>query len=324
MSVRVAFLDDVHPTIRAVVKAHMPQDWNVTFTASRLEGDRRDAAANAEIAFIIGTGVDAGLLKASPELTFIQKLGSGTDKIDRAACIQHGVAVARLQAGNAVQVAEHTVMMMLAALRRLPYFHGATREGNWLKEEGRGTQRQLSGKKVGLLGFGAIGREVAKRLRGFDVALSYYDPNPAPTAVEQELSIVRRELGELIATSDIISLHLPLLAQTRHLLSERRFALMKRGVTIINCARGGLVDEAALHSALDRGDVFAAGLDTFEHEPPGNSLLLGRSDVVVTPHLAGATLENFEVVFRRGLRNAELFLGGQALPGGELIIAPQS
>lgn len=323
MPVSVAFLDDIHPTIKAVVKAHMPRDWHITFTASRSEADRRGAAANVDVAFIIGTGVDADLLKASPRLTFVQKLGSGTDRIDRAACIQHGVTVARLQAGNAVQVAEHTVLMMLAALRRMPYFDRRTREGAWLKEEGRGTQRQLAGKKIGLLGLGAIGREVARRLRGFDVALSYYDPNPAPAAVERDLSIVRRELGELIATSDIISLHLPLLAQTRHLLDERRFALMKRGVTIINCARGGLVDETALCRALDRGDVLAAGIDTFEQEPPAHSPLLARSDVVVTPHLAGATLENFEVVFRRGLRNAKLFLDRQPLPENELIVAPE-
>lgn len=322
MTIRLAFLDDVHPKIRTLVETHMPDGWVVTFTASGAETDRRKAAADADVAFIIGTGVDADLLDAAPGLRFVQKLGSGMDRVDRAACLGRGVTVARLQAGNAAQVAEHTVMMMLAALRRLPYFDRRTREGAWLKEEGRGTQRQLAGKRVGLLGLGAIGRAVAARLRGFDVHLSYYDPTPAPAAVERELSIVRCELGELIATSDVVSLHLPLLAQTRHLLDERRIGLMKRGVTIINCARGGLVDEIALQQALDRGHVFAAAVDTFEQEPPGNSPLLTRQDVVVTPHLAGATLDNFEAVLRRALRNAQSFLAGEPLPQEEVVVAP--
>jgi phosphoglycerate dehydrogenase-like enzyme len=322
MTCRLAFLDDVHPSIKAIVEAQLPVGWQVSFTASKADADRHAAAARAGLAFIIGSSVDAALLQAAPELKFIQKLGSGTDKIDRAACVERGVTVARLQAGNAAQVAEHTVMMMLAALRRLPYFDRTTRSGAWLKEEGRGTQRQLAGKKVGLIGLGAIGREVAKRLSGFDVRLSYYDPVPAPAAVEQQLSIERRELDELIAASDVISLHLPLQAQTRHLLNARRLGLMKSGTTVVNCARGGLVSEAALCDALERGHLFAAALDTFEHEPPVGSPLLTRPDVVVSPHLAGATLENFAVAFRRGLQNAESFLAGRALPDGELVSGP--
>lgn len=322
MTLRVAFLDFVHPRIRDLVAALLPQGWQVTFTASPDEADRRAAAAKADIAFIIGTGVDAALLETAPELKFVQKLGSGTDRIDRPACLRRGVTVARLEAGNAPQVAEHTVMMMLAALRRLPYFDRRTRQGEWLKEEGRGTQRQLAGKKVGLVGLGAIGREVARRLRGFDVTLVYYDPRSAGADVERELSIVRYELGELLATCDVISLHLPLLAQTKHVLDEHRMSLLKRGATIVNCARGGLVDEAALARALESGRVHAAALDTFEQEPPVLSPLFERDDVVVTPHLAGATQENFEVVFRRGIGNAELFLSGRALPAAEVVVEP--
>lgn len=189
----------------------------------------------------------------------------------------------------------------------------------WLKEEGRGTQRQLAGKKVGLIGLGAIGREVAKRLRGFDVTLVYYDTAPADAAVEQELSIARSELGELLSTCDVISLHLPLLTATRHFLDERRIGLLKRGATVINCARGGLIDEAALVRALESSHIFAAALDTFEQEPPPVSPLFVRDDVVLTPHLAGATLENFEVVLRRGLGNMQLFLRGEPLPADDIV-----
>lgn len=322
MTIRAGFLEDVHPGVRAIVEAHLPQGWRMTFAASASDADRRRAAAEAEIAFVIGSGVDADLLSAAPRLAFIQKLGSGIDKIDRDACLRHRTTVARLQAGNAAQVAEHTVLMILAALRQLPYFDRRTREGAWLKEEGRGTQRQLVGKKVGLIGFGAIGRAVAKRLGGFDADLTYYDPTPADMELEQELGIVRSHLDELIATSDIISLHMPLVAETRHLLDERRLGLMKPGVTIVNCARGGLIDEAALDDALERGHVAAAALDTFSAEPPIGSPLLRRANVVATPHLAGATVENFSAVFRRGLRNAQRFLRAEPLPDGELVVGP--
>ncbi|OQM74051.1 2-hydroxyacid dehydrogenase [Manganibacter manganicus] len=323
MTIRASFLDDVHPGVKALVEAHLPEGWEMTFTRSAREADRRRAAAGTDIAFIIGTGVDAELLAAAPRLAFVQKLGSGVDRIDSAACLRHGTTVARLQASNAAQVAEHTVLMILAALRKLPYFDRRTREGAWLKEEGRGTQRQLAGKMVGLLGFGAIGRAVAKRLAGFDVELAYYDPAPAPAELERELGIVRSELDELISRSDVVSLHLPLSAQTRHLLDGRRIGLMKRGVTVVNCARGGLIDEQALDDALSRGHVAAAALDTFSAEPPANSPLLHQAGIVATPHLAGATIENFEVVFRRGVRNAERFLTGEPLPEGELVVGPR-
>lgn len=320
MAFRVAFLDVVHPRIRATVEAHLPKDWAIDFAVSLSDKDRQAAAAKATAAFIIGTGIDAHLLDAAPGLRFVQKLGSGTDKIDRGACLAHGVTVARLQGGNAAQVAEHTVMLMLAALRRLPYFDRRTRNGDWLKEEGRGTQRQLAGKKVGLVGLGAIGREVAKHLRGFDVNLVYYDPNPADAAVERELAIVRYELEELLATCDVVSLHLPLLAQTKHVLNERRIGLLKRGATVINCARGGLVDENALVQALESSHIFAAAFDTFEQEPPRDSPLFTRDDVILTPHMAGATVDNFEVVLRRGLGNLQLFLAGEPLPAGEVVV----
>lgn len=321
MTIRVAFLDEVDDRIRARIGRLLPESWQISFTATNDPADRQRAMAGATVAFVIGTGIDAALLDAAPGLKFVQKLGAGLDRVDQTACLHRGVGVARLQAGNAAQVAEHTVLMMLSALRRLPYFDRRTRQGDWQKEEGRGTQRQLAGKQVGLVGFGAIGRAVARRLAGFDVTLGYYDPFPADAGVEQDLSVVRYALDDLLARSDVISLHLPLGPETRYLLDDRRLAMMKPGATIINCARGGLIDEAALERALQSGHIFAAALDTFETEPPGMSPLFTRDDVVVTPHLAGATIENFEVVFRRGLQNAGLFLAGQPLPTGELVVA---
>jgi D-3-phosphoglycerate dehydrogenase / 2-oxoglutarate reductase len=320
--VRVAFLDAVHPAIRSLAAERVPASMHMSFTASKQERDRCAAAADAEVAFIIGTGIDAALLTAAPRLRFIQKLGAGTDRIDRDACRTRGVTVARLEAGNAVPVAEHTVLLMLAALRRLPVFDRRTRAGAWLKEDGRGVQPQLAGKRVGLVGFGAIGKEVAKRLRGFDVEVVYFDPMPTSAAIEQELGVARVDLDELLATADVVSLHLPLGPETRNIIDARRIGLMKRGATIVNCARGGLINEAALVDALEQGGLHAAGLDTFAQEPPAGSPLLGRDDVVVTPHLAGATYDNFALALARGIANAERFLAGLPLAPAEIVVGP--
>jgi D-3-phosphoglycerate dehydrogenase len=320
MQLHVAILDNLHPQIRQLVATIAPAEWELSFLAS-LEAEQRNAAlAEADVVFIIGASIDAALLGKAPRLRFIQKLGAGLDKIDLQACERRGVAVARLNAGNAIPVAEHMLMLMLAALRRLSYFDRRTRQGDWLKEEGRGVQRQLAGKRVGLVGFGAIGREVARRLQGFDVDLVYYDP--FPVTAELEFKVTRCELEDLLRTSDVISLHLPLTPETRNLLSREHLALLKPGATVINCARGGLIDETALAEALESGALHAAGLDTFAIEPPGASPLFDRDDVVVTPHLAGATYDNFETVFRRGMENVGLFLAGAPLSPAEIVVQP--
>jgi phosphoglycerate dehydrogenase-like enzyme len=318
--VRLAFLDAVDPRIRAEIGRLLPVDWQLSCTDSNDKQDRQAAAADADVAMIIGTGVDAALLEEAPNLRFVQKLGAGVDNVDPDACQRRNVAVARLQSGNAAQVAEHTLLLMLAALRRLPYFDRRTRAGSWLRAEGRATQRQLAGKTVGIIGLGAIGREVARRLVGFDVDVVYYDIKRPSRDLEAKLAVHFCEFEELLCSSDVVSLHVPLTAETRNMLDARRIGILKPGSTIINCARGGLIDEAALHLALESKEVFAAGLDTFKVEPLQTSPLFERDDVVVTPHVAGATFENFVKIFERGLRNVELFLAGRQLPEGELII----
>jgi D-3-phosphoglycerate dehydrogenase / 2-oxoglutarate reductase len=178
----------------------------------------------------------------------------------------------------------------------LPAADRRTRSGEWLKEESRGVNRQLHGKRVGLVGLGAIGKALARLLKGFEVEIVYYDPFPPSAEVEQTLGVHRLSLDELLATSDIVSLHLPLMPETANLIDKERIARMKLGAVLINCARGGLVDEAALHEALKNGQVAGAAFDVFATEPATENPLFSLPNVVCTPHLGASTSEAQENV----------------------------
>ncbi len=321
--VAIAIIDPFHPRIIEALGAALPAGWTLRISAGRSLEQQQAAVRAADLAFVMATAMPAALLEAAGRLGFIQKLGAGVDRIDLATCRARGIGVARLHAGNAVPVAEHTLMLMLAACRRLPLLDRATRAGGWDKEACRGINRHLRGKIVGLIGFGAIGRTVAGLLAGFGVDILYYDPVPAPPELESELKAAAVPLEELLARADIVSLHLPLTPESRGLLDARRIALMKPGAILVNAARGGLVDEAALANALRDGRLFGAALDAFAVEPPVGNPLLELEQVVVTPHCAGATIDNFASLAARAVANSERYLAGEALPPGDLVLAPR-
>lgn len=320
--VTVAVLDKFHPHIKAAIEAAVPANWAVLFIAESSLAARAAVLRDADIAFVMAAPMPKELLAEARRLRFIQKLGAGVDRIDLDACRKQGIGLAKLHAGNSIPVAEHTILLMLATYRQLPQIDRRTRAGSWSKEDARGMHRQLHHKTVGLVGFGAIGKEVAKRLRGFEVTIVYYDPFRAPSDVEQNLGVKYLDLDELVRTADIISLHLPLLPQTAGIINAERIAAMKSGAVLINCARGGLVDEAALVTALKAGKIFGAGIDAFATEPPVGSPLLELENTVVTSHLAGATLDNFSGIVARAVENAKTVLRGDALPETDVVIAP--
>ncbi len=318
--VTLAVLDQFHPRIAAAIEQAAPASWTVRAVEASTQAARAAVLREADLAFVMAAPVPADLVAAAQRLRFIQKLGAGVDRIDLEACRRLGIAVARLNAGNSVPVAEHTIALMLAVYRRLPQIDARTRAGTWSKEDARGTHRQLQHKTVGLIGFGAVGREVAKRLRGFDVTVLSYDPLAAPPELKRSLAVRRVELDDLLRSADIVSLHLPLLPDTEGILGAARIRAMKPGAVLINCARGGLVDEAALAAALEDGHLFGAGIDAFAREPPRGSRLLELENTVVTPHLAGATLDNFARVIARAVANAQTVLRGGALPADDVVI----
>jgi D-3-phosphoglycerate dehydrogenase len=322
MEVIAAIIDPFDARIRDRIAAAMPPGW--TLRNGHGGSAERDAAlADADVLFVMAAPVDRDLIAKAGRLRLIQKLGAGVDRIDLDACAARGIALAKLAAGNAVPVAEHTVLLMLACYRRLPLVDRLTRAGHWGKEEARGLHRQLRGKRIGLVGFGAIGREVASILAGFRAELIYFDPVRAAAEVEARLGVRYLGLDELVATADIVSLHLPLMPETAGLVDARRIRRMKPGAVLINAARGGLVDEAALAAALADGHLAAAGLDTFAKEPPLGNPLLDLEQTVVTPHLAGATIDNFDGVIARAVANARSYLAAGQLPEHDAVLLPE-
>ncbi len=245
------------------------------------------------------TQVDAGLLSVAADLEMIGRLGVGLDNIDTRACAEAGVTVIPAVGANAVSVAEYVIGAMLVLLR--PVF-GMTADmvaGVWPRQ-GHAFGRELSGQTLGLVGYGSIARQVALRAAALDMRVMACDPHvphedPAWTVVE------RQDLDELLAAADVVTIHVALTDQTRHLIDGRALRLMKPTAVVINTSRGRVVDEAALVGALQRGELAGAALDVFEVEPLGPDQarrFAGIDNLILTPHLAGNTDESVERVAR--------------------------
>lgn len=262
----------------------------------KLPRELRDANA-----LIIRSGVQVNrqLLERAPKLQVIGRAGIGVDNVDIEAATRKGVMVMNTPGGNAVSVAEHTLAMMLAMARSIPRANESMHAGRWEKKLFEG--RELRGKVLGILGLGRIGVEIVKRARAFEVEILAYDPY-VPALVARDLNIPLVPFNELLGRSDYLTLHVPLTAETENILGREALRHVKRGVRILNCARGELVDEGALAEAIRSGHVAGAALDVYRQEPPRNSPLLALPQVVLTPHIAGSTAEAQEIV---GCRIAE-------------------
>ena len=239
------------------------------------------------------TKATAQVIEAGERLQVIGRAGVGVDNIDLDAATRRGVVVVNAPQGNTISAAEQTIALMLAVARRLPEAHASLRAGRWEREQFQGVE--LRGKTLGVVGLGQVGTEVARRARGMEMRVIANEPYQAPERA-QSLGVELVSLDELLQQSDFITLHVGLTAATRDLLSDEQLRKVKPGVRIINTARGELIDEEALVRAIDDGRVAGAGIDVFREEPPGESPLLTRDRIIVTPHLGALTAEAQERV----------------------------
>jgi D-3-phosphoglycerate dehydrogenase len=239
------------------------------------------------------TKVTAKLLEAATKLKVIGRAGIGVDNVDIPAATAKGVIVMNTPFGNSITTAEHAIAMMFALARQIPQADASTQAGKWEKNRFMGVE--VSGKLIGIIGCGNIGSIVAERAIGLKMRVIAYDPFLSPERA-LALGVEKVELADLLRRADFITLHTPMTAQTKNILSAENLAKTKNGVRIINCARGGLLDERALRAALDSGHVSGAAIDVFIEEPARANPLFGHPNVVCTPHLGAATSEAQENV----------------------------
>lgn len=273
------------------------------FRSRGIEADVKTGLSPAELRAIIvdydglairsATKVTRELLEAAPNLKVVGRAGIGVDNVDVKSATAAGVVVMNTPYGNAITTAEHAIAMMFALARQIPEASASTKAGKWEKNRFMGVE--LTGKTLGLIGCGNIGSIVADRAIGLRMRVIAYDPYLTEKRA-LDLGVEKVELDDLLARAEIITLHTPLTESTRNILSREALARTKKGIRIINCARGGLVDEAALADALTSGHVAGAALDVFETEPATDSPLFGLENVVCTPHLGAATAEAQENV----------------------------
>ncbi|MET8774754.1 phosphoglycerate dehydrogenase [Nocardia sp. NPDC050713] len=258
------------------------------------------------------TTVDAEVLEAGKNLKIVARAGVGLDNVDVPAATERGVMVVNAPTSNIHTAAEHAVTLLLAAARQVPAADATLRERTWKRSKFNGVE--IFGKTVGVVGLGRIGQLFAARLAAFETKLIAYDPYVSPARAAQ-LGIELVTLDELLQRADLISVHLPKTPETKGLLSKEKLALTKPGVIIVNAARGGLIDEAALADAIKSGHVRAAGLDVFETEPCTDSPLFELPQVVVTPHLGASTSEAQDRAGTDVAKSVLLALAGEFVPG---------
>jgi phosphoglycerate dehydrogenase-like enzyme len=293
------------------MRAAVPEGFELTLCEQQTpDAERRAHVAGADHLLVYSVGFDD--LDVANNVRLVQLLSAGYDKLDVEALGQAGIPVADNGGANAPTVAEHALMLMLAVLRKLPMHHDALQRGEWLGlTRGLGL-RELRGRQVGIVGFGRIGRDVARMVKGFLAEPVYADAMPAPAEVEAELGARRLPLDELLATSDIVTLHTPLNDSTRGFINAETLSRMKPGAFLINTSRGPVVDEAALIAALEKGQIAGAGLDVFQVEPIGaDHPLLHMDNVVMTPHTAGTTIDTWTRRIEFGLGNIARVASGE-------------
>ena len=309
---KIIFGPVIAPAAWAIGESLLPEGFSIE-VLSKDEQQRIEQWASAEFYM----GFRGGLVEADYErmgnIKLIQFLSAGYDGVQLDTLRELGIPLSNNGGANSYAVAEHAILLMLAVSRQLPDLDRLVKSGKWKSNRfGEEEEHEIAGKTIGIIGLGHIGKTLARRLAGFEVKLLYTDP-VRPTAAEAaKLNVSYVEPDELFRQADIVTLHAPFDATTHHMINDRSLALMKKDAILINCARGELVDEAALYRALKDGTIWAAGLDTYDPEPPKpDNPLFTLPNVVLTPHAAGPTWESWPKRFGNSYDNVQRVARGE-------------
>lgn len=308
----IVMLDPTTPEALARMAQYLPSGWRITTAASRLPADQLAALKAADYAIAGDVPVTAEMM-AAKTLKAVHKWGVGFDNIDLQAARASGVRVLRTTGSNAVTVAETTLGLILALNRNIVRGHMGIDEGEWLKSAIAPDSRRLSGRKIGIIGFGYIGTALAKLLKGFGCEIVYNKRTPLSPEQEAETGAKYSTLEELLRTSDVVTLNCELNDSTRNLINATTLALMQPDAILVNVARGGVMDEQAVADAVEAGRLRGAAVDVFEVEPilPDNPLA-GIDRIITTPHLGAISADNYVPSITRMMRNLQaLSEGGQ-------------
>ncbi len=320
---KIVWLQVQKQEVRDEANKALPEGFEVVYPASATDTQEHTRLiAEADYLITQSIYVTKEQLQGAKKLKMIQKFGVGVDKIDCKAAEELNIPVCITAGANSVPVAEMAVGLMLAVNRRIPYVDRSVREGQWLKAEMRAQCYMLADKTIGLIGMGNISRQVVKRLSGFDVReILYYDVFRLPPEREEALGVCYVPLDELMARSDVISIHVPLTDETRGMISRERIAMMKPTAILVNTARGFIIDQDALIDALREHKIRGAGLDAFEEEPlRPDSPLLELDNLVLTCHHAGSVIDNVLPRARHAYGNIEKFSKGLEIDPRDIVV----
>ena len=313
-STKVVFLTGLKEALIEEVVSYSPPDYEVVvLDKSSTEEQRINEVRDAEFLLCYGQDPSDEVIKSLEKCRLVQLLAAGYDRMNLDLLAELEIPCANNGGANSWAVADQAVLLMLAIYKQLLASDNSTREGRWAEPITGQNTFEMADKKVGILGIGNIGRQVAKRVQGFDAKVQYFDLYPLDERTAEELNVTYVSLDELFSTSDIISCHTPLTNDTKHIVNANTLSLMKPTAILINTSRGPVVDEEALISALQSGVIAAAGLDVFEKEPvsPDNPLLK-MDNVVATPHMAGTTWDTWARRANFGFENMERIRNGEA------------
>lgn len=321
MSEKIVVIDPITPSTAQRMRDLLPPGLTLEHANSRDPAELKALVADADYIVSGQIAVDAGLLAAAKRAKLLHKWGVGVDNFDLDAAKAQGVTVARTTGSNAVPVAEFAVGLMIALLRNLAFGHATLREnGAWRTTTLPKESLMISGKTVGIIGYGAIGQNVARMVKAFGCPVLYNKTRPLSAAEEAEQGVRFATVPEILAQSDIVSLHCPMTPQTAGMIDRKALQSMKPKAVLINCARGGVVIESDLVEALKAREILGAATDVYEQEPvPADHPLLKLDNAVVTPHIAAMAADNFVSTINQMFGNIHRVAQGEKVAENDFV-----